>query len=74
MLLGSTPQAANAALSAPAKLPFLHTKLKVPLLDDNGDNYTHITLVLKFKGLWDIVDGSTPALATMNAQAHLEWT
>jgi len=71
VLPGSTPQATNTVPSAPAKSPFLHTKLKVPLLDDNGDNYTHwckmITLVLKYKGLWDIVDGSTPVPVTIDA-------
>jgi hypothetical protein len=47
-------------------------------LNDNGDNYTQwckmITLMLKYKGLWDIVDGSTPAPAPTDARGHLEWT
>ena len=33
-----------------------------------------ITLMLKYKGLWDIVDGSTPAPAPVDAQGHLKWT
>lgn len=28
----------------------------------------------KYKGLWDIVNGSTPALAPTDAWGHLEWT
>jgi hypothetical protein len=75
---GSTSQAANTALSAPAKLQSQHTKFKLRPLDDNGDNYTQwckmTTLMLKYKGLWDIVDGSTPPPAPVDAQAHLKWT
>ncbi len=74
---GSTPQAANAALSALAK-SHQHTKFNLHPLDNNGDNYTQwhkmITLMLKFKGLWDIIDGSTPVPASTDAQAHLDWT
>jgi hypothetical protein len=33
-----------------------------------------VTLVLKYKGLWDVVDGSTPAPSPTDAQAHLEWS
>jgi len=33
-----------------------------------------ITLMLKYKGLWDIVDGSMPALVPADARGHLEWT
>jgi len=30
--------------------------------------------MLKYKGLWDIIDGSTPPPVPADAQAHLEWT
>jgi hypothetical protein len=33
-----------------------------------------ITLTLKYKGLWTIIDGSLPALALTDTQGHLEWT
>ena len=33
-----------------------------------------ITLTLKYKGLWTIVDGSLPAPALTDTQGHLEWT
>ena len=75
---GSMSQATNTTLSAPAKLQSQHTKFKLCPLNNNGDNYTQwckmTTLMLKYKGLWDIVNGSTPPLAPADAQAHLEWT
>jgi len=75
---GSTSQAANAALLAPAKLQFQYTKFELCLLDNNGDNYMQwckmTTLMLKYKGLWDIIDGSTPSPVPADAQAHLKWT
>ena len=71
-------QAANTTPSAPAKLQSQHAKFELRPLDDNGDNYTQwckmTTLMLKYKGLWDIVDGSTLPPEPADAQAHLEWT
>ena len=32
------------------------------------------TLMLKYKGLWDIIDGSTPPPEPADAQDHLDWT
>jgi hypothetical protein len=65
-------------LSSPAKLQSQHIKFKLHPLDDNGNNYTQwckmTTLMLKYKGLWDIINGSTPPPVPMDAQAHLEWT
>ena len=53
-------------------------KFDLQPLNDNGDNYTQwckmITLMLKYKGLWDIVNGSTPAPAPVDARGHLKWT
>jgi hypothetical protein len=61
----------HAALSAPAKSELCP-------LDNNGDNYMQwckmITLMLKYKGLWDIINGSTPPPAPVDAQAYLKWT
>jgi hypothetical protein len=62
----------------PAKAFPQHMKFDIQPLNDNGDNYTQwckmIALMLKYKGLWDIVDGSTPAPVPVDAQGHLEWT
>ncbi len=56
---GSRPQATNATPPAPAKLQSQHIKYEVPLLNDNGDDYTHwckmVTLVLEHRGFWDVV-------------------
>jgi len=75
---GSGSQATSATTPAPAKPQPQHTKFEIPLLDDSGDDYTHwcktVTLVLKFKGLWDVVNGSTPTPSLTNAQAHLGWS
>ena len=62
-----------------ARAPFHQAKLKIPLLDNSGDSYTcwckTVTLVLKYRGLWDVVDGTTPAPdPTTDAQAHLNWS
>jgi len=62
-----------------ARAPFHQAKLEIPLLNDSGDSYTRwcktVTLVLKYRGLWDVVDGTTSAPdATMDAQAHLDWS
>jgi hypothetical protein len=42
-----------------------YSKFDLPLLDNNGDDYIHwsntVTLALKYRGLWDIVNGSTPS-------------
>ena len=69
---------APLAPPAPAKAFPQHMKFDLRPLNDNGDNYTQwckmITLMLKYKGLWDIVDGSTPAPAPADARGHLEWT
>ncbi len=75
---GSRPQATNATPPAPAKSQSQHIKYKVPLLDDNGDDYTHwckmVTLVLEHRGFWDVVDGSTPAPDPVtDAQANVDW-
>ena len=33
-----------------------------------------ITFMLKYKGLWDIVNRSMPMPVPMDAQEHLKWT
>jgi len=55
-------------LSAPpalAKSHLQHMKFDLQPLNDNGSNYSQwckmIILMLKYKGLWTIVDGSLPA-------------
>ena len=74
----SGPQDTNAAPSVATKPQPHHAKFDVPLLDDSGDDYTHwcktVSLVLKYRGLWDVVDSSTPAPSPTDAQAHLEWS
>ncbi len=65
------PQAANTTVPGTtpgvlmARAPFHQAKLEIPLLDDSGDSYTcwckTITLVLRYQGLWDVVDGTSPA-------------
>ena len=62
-----------------ARAPFHQAKLKIPLLDDSGDSYTcwckTVTLVLRYRGLWDMVDGTTPAPdPNTDTQAHLDWS
>jgi hypothetical protein len=78
---GSGSQAAST--TAPgvltARAPFHQAKLEIPLLDDSGDSYTQwcktVTLVLRYRGLWDVVDSTTPTSdPTMDAQAHLDWS
>jgi hypothetical protein len=75
---GSRPQDTNATPSVATKPQPQHAKFNVPLLDDSGDDYTHwckmVSLVLKYRGLWDIVDSSTPAPSPTNTQAHLKWS
>jgi len=75
---GSMSQAANTTPSVPAKLQSQHAKFKLRPLDNNGDNYMQwckmTTLMLKYKGLWDIVNGSTPPPEPADAQDHLDWT
>jgi hypothetical protein len=47
-------------------------------LNNNSNNYTQwckmITLMLKYKGLWDIINGSMPVPAPADARGHLKWT
>jgi hypothetical protein len=55
-----------------------YSKFDLPLLNDNGDDYIHwsntVTLALKYRGLWDIADSSTPSPdANMDAMAYQEW-
>jgi len=62
-----------------ARAPFHQAKLEIPLLDDSGDSYTRwcktVTLVLRYRGLWDVVDGTSPAPdPATDAQAHLDWS
>jgi len=62
-----------------ARAPFHQAKLEIPLLNDSGDSYTRwcktVTLVLKYQGLWDVVNGTTPAPdPNTDAQAHLDWS
>jgi hypothetical protein len=62
-----------------ARAPFHRAKLEIPLLDNSGDSYTcwckTVTLVLKYRGLWDVVDGTTPAPdPATDTQAYLDWT
>ena len=74
----SRPQATNATPPAPAKSQSQHIKYEVPLLDNNGDDYTHwckmVTLVLEHRGFWDVVDGSTPTPDPVtDTQANVDW-
>ena len=66
------------ALPVPAKPLPQHMKFDLQPLNDNGDNYTQwckmITLMLKYKGLWTIVNGSFLAPVSTNSQGHLKWT
>jgi len=79
---GSGSQTTNTgtAPGAPtARAPFHQAKLEIPLLDDSGDSYTcwckTVTLVLRYQGLWDVVDGTFPAPdPATDAQAHLDWS
>src|SRR5216683_1910218 len=61
---------------APAKSLPQHMKFDLRPLNDNGDNYTQwckmITLMLKYKGLWNIVNGSFLAPAPTDSQGHLK--
>ncbi len=54
-----------SAPPAPAKSHPQHMKFDLRPLNDNGSNYSQwckmIILMLKYKGLWTIVDGSLPA-------------
>src|SRR6266851_3842199 len=79
------PQAANTTIpgTAPgmpmARAPFHQAKLEIPLLDDSGNSYTcwckTVTLVLRYRGLWDVVDSTSPAPdPATDAQAHLDWS
>ena len=77
----SGSQASNVAPLAPAKASSNPTKfeIEIPPLDDSGGDCTHwcktVTLVLKYRGLWDVVDSSSPAPdPATDAQAHLEWS
>jgi len=67
-----------SAPPAPAKLHPQHMKFDLRPLNNNGSNYSQwckmITLTLKYKGLWTIVDRSLPAPALTDTQGHLEWT
>ena len=73
----STP-ANDAAPPGLAKSHPQHMKFDLRPLNDNGSNYSQwrkmVTLMLKYKGLWTIVDGSLPAPAPTDTQGHLEWT
>jgi hypothetical protein len=79
------PQAADTTVSGTtagmpmARAPLHQAKLEIPLLDDSGDSYTRwsktTTLVLKYRGLWDVVNGTSPAPnPATDAQAHLDWS
>jgi hypothetical protein len=62
-----------------ARALFHQAKLKIPLLDDRSDSYTcwckTVTLVLRYQGLWDIVNSTSPAPdPATDAQAHLDWS
>jgi len=62
----------------PAKLLLQHSKYGVLLLNDNRDYYTHwckmVTLVLKHRGFWDVVNGTTPAPnSATDPKAYLDW-
>ena len=62
-----------------ARALFHQAKLKIPLLDDRSDSYTcwckTVTLVLRYRGLWDVVNGTTPASnPNTDTQAHLNWS
>src|SRR5712671_2701062 len=79
----STPMAMVTLLApptppVPAKPLPQHMKFDLRPLNDNGNNYTQwckmITLMLKYKGLWNIIDGSFLTLALTDSQGHLEWT
>jgi hypothetical protein len=76
---GSRHQASNNTMPlASVKSPPSYSKFDLPLLDDNGNDYLHwsntTTLALKFRGLWDIVDGTTPTPnAAMDAATYQDW-
>jgi len=75
----SGSQAATTASMPMARAPFHQAKLEIPLLNDSGDSYTcwckTVTLVLKYRGLWDVIDGTSPTPdPAMDAQAHLDWS
>ena len=68
----------NATPILPAKLQLQHIKYKVPLLDNNEDDYTHwckmVSLVLSYRGFWDVVDGTTPTPDyTTDSDSYLDW-
>src|SRR6266851_7614627 len=68
----------NTVPPALAKPPPNYSKFDLPLLDDNGNDYIHwsntVTLALEYRGLWDIVDSTTPSPnATMDAAAYQDW-
>jgi hypothetical protein len=73
-----TGPSTSTAPPVPAKSHPQHTKFNLRPLNDSGANYSQwckmITLMLKYKGLWDIIDGSTPAPVPADAQGYLKWT
>jgi Domain of unknown function (DUF4219) len=55
-----------------------HQQYKVPLLNDKGTKYTPwlhtMTLVLRRRGLWDVVNGTARAPdATADPDAYADW-
>src|SRR6266853_5575073 len=76
---GSGQQASNNAMPpALAKPPLNYSKFDLPLLDNNSNDYIHwsntVTLALEYRGLWDIVDSTTPPPnAPMDAAAYQDW-
>jgi hypothetical protein len=68
----------NAAPIPPAKPQLQHIKYEVPLLDDNVDDYTYwckmVSLVLGYRGFWNVVNGTTPAPNyTTDPDGYLDW-
>jgi len=68
----------SPSTGGPARTPFVPAKFDLPMLDDDGDNYDLwskvLTLALRNRGLWPIVNGSETAPdATTDPAAHDEW-
>ncbi len=64
--------------SSIAVKPFVPAKFDLPMLDDDGDNYDlwskALTLALRNRGLWPIVNSSeTPLDQTADPAAHDKW-
>jgi hypothetical protein len=75
----ATNSSQSTATPAPAKPSSQPSKYEVPLLDDNGDDYTNwckmVSLVLAHRGFWDVVDGTSPAPNPVTQpDAYRDWS